>query len=73
METTRKGSETNLKPYFLSYLWGMETYYYSKFSTNLIKSFLSYLWGMETDKIIGGIKDYFAFYPTYEEWKQKYK
>jgi len=33
---------------FLSYLWGMETFFLLSIFSPLYKEFLSYLWGMET-------------------------
>jgi len=45
-----QNSSSYLPPWFLSYLWGMETYfwYYRKYRWTV---FLSYLWGMETQNI----------------------
>ena len=56
---------------FLSYLWGMETFFLS-FFFHLYHSFLSYLWGMETQPFWLSIVLYYRSYPTYEEWKPRY-
>ena len=58
---------------FLSYLWGMETLL-SLIFARVGFPFLSYLWGMET--IIFkhvNLPPYDCSYPTYEEWKLRYK